>query len=700
MLSAPMLVIIFFEISIAVVTVLGSILVASNYFKKRDLEDLYVSVVLAGGAICDLSMIFSQVAYSLGLDIAGIGFKFFLFFLLNNAIFVWFHVSRIYNFRSKIVTGLLLIIGLISLYLVAISNTNVVFKEGVIYPIGVGVKFFFGSLIIGAIVVLESIVSTFGIKRLDPLQERRYLVSKFAGFLFLMFIVLFFSFMASGLIIVYVLMWVFAFFAMFFLTIFSMLPKDGKYSESPLRILRTRILYKLVLVMVLMIILSMEGMGLMSITIAKSALSQSIIEDYKKIAVDTLYIIERTKIDTSTELTTLKGIAKVLEGTKIGSRGAVFLLSPSKRVYINRADNWVSLGGDEAYNITSSMKQNKSGGEVSLFGEKVIAAYIPIPNLDWYIIVGQPVDYAYLKIKQMEGTFIIFILFWISITVLVGIYLARNIEGPIKDLKQGILHLAEGDLSYKVNSDKIDEVGELAQTFNQMSGDLKQSQDSLLRSERLSSLGYMAAGMAHEIKNALVPLRTLTDMLQVSGGDQSFIKKFNDLVPKEIERINRLSSDLLHYSRPMEPVFEYLDINEVIEESAKFLDIQARKKNVNVRRQYGVVSEVKADRQKLIETFTNIILNAIEAMTIGGQINISTYEKENNVIVELSDNGPGIPEENLKKIFVPFFTTKKEGTGIGLAIVSRVIQDHGGSIDIMSKHGKGTTFFLSFPKKP
>jgi signal transduction histidine kinase len=700
MLSAPMLIIIFFEISIAVVTVLGSILVASNYFKKRDLEDFYVSLVLAGGAMCDLSMLFSQIAYSLESNLAGVGFKFFLFFILFVTIFVWFHVSRIYRYQSKIVTVLILIVGAISLYLVAFSNTGVVFKEGVIYPIGSGNRFFLGALMIGGIVAIESIVSVFGIKRLDQQHSRRYLISRFAGFLFLIFIVLFFSFMSSGLIINYVLMWVFAFFAMFFLALFSMLPKDGKYSENPLSILRTRILYKLVLVMVLMIVISLEGMGIISITIAKKALSESIIEGYKKTAVDTLDIIQRTKIDTASETSTLKEIARILENTKIGSRGAVFLLSPSGRVYINRANSWVSLGGDDAYNITKVLKKNKSGGEVEIFGEKAIAAYIPIPNLGWYIIVGQPVNYAYSRIKEMEGTFIIFILFWISVTVMVGIYVARNIEGPIKELKNGILHLADGDLNYQVRSDKIDEVGELALTFNQMAGELKQSQDSLLRSERLSALGYMAAGMAHEIKNALVPLRTLTEMLQVSGGDQSFIKKFNELVPKEIERINRLSTDLLHYSRPIEPTFEYLDINEVLEESAKFLDIQARKKNVQMRRQLGKVSEVKADRQKLIEAFTNIILNAIEAMTIGGQIVLSTYEKEDSVVVEIADNGPGMPEENLKKIFVPFFTTKKEGTGMGLAIVSRIIQDHGGSIDIMSKHSKGTTFFLSFPKKP
>jgi signal transduction histidine kinase len=187
--------------------------------------------------------------------------------------------------------------------------------------------------------------------------------------------------------------------------------------------------------------------------------------------------------------------------------------------------------------------------------------------------------------------------------------------------------------------------------------------------------------------------------MAISGKDEAFIAKFNELVPREIERINRLSTDLLHYSRPIEPNFEHMDINKILEDTARFLEVQARKKNIKIILKLSKVPEIKADREKLVGAFTNLILNAVEAMS-KGEITLSTCEKDDKVVVEVADNGPGISEENMKKIFVPFFTTKKEGTGMGLAIVQRIIADHGGTIDLKSTHGAGTQFFLSFPQKP
>jgi signal transduction histidine kinase len=405
-----------------------------------------------------------------------------------------------------------------------------------------------------------------------------------------------------------------------------------------------------------------------------------------------------SRISGASEQNTLSAIARILESTKIGGRGAVFLVSPEKNIYINRENRWISLGSSQSFAQRQMLSGKVSGGEFDIFGEKVIAVYIPIKKIGWGIIVGQPINYAYARVKQMESTFIIFVLSWILLTIFIGVLLARNIEDPIKELKKGLLKISEGDLTYKINIGKIDELGELADNFNRMTEQLKESQESLIRSERLASLGYMAAGMAHEIKNALVPLKALTEMLSISGKDQVFIAKFNELVPKEIERINTLSTDLLHYSRPAEPVFEYLDLNDAIQETAKFLEVQATKKNIAIKLKLSDISQVKADKGKIIEVLTNLILNAIEAMR-GGEIVVSSYDKEDKVMIEISDNGPGIPEENINRVFVPFFTTRKEGTGMGLAITQRIIADHQGTIDLKSILGVGTTFFLSFPKK-
>lgn len=693
-----MLIIIFLEVSIAVVTVLGSMLVASQYSKNKNVTDLYVSLVLAFGALADLGMIFSQVAYSLQSPFAYLGFKLFMLSVLICSLLVWFHLSHIYNVRSRAVTVLLFAIAAVSVYMITKANVNIMLQEGVIVPIGSGADFFFAFLTIAAIVGIESILSAIGLRQITKEHRTHYRISRIAGVLFFIFLMGLISYMITRIMFLYFIMWLFAFFAMLYLFLFSMVTDDSPVLEHPMYYFRTRILFKLVIMIVLMIVLSLEGMGIISINIAKQALTESVIESYKRVAEDTIAMINKSKIDKSSEPRTLKAIAKILESTRIGDRGSVFLIAPSQTVYIDRSNNWISLGASQNENIARAFSGRTGGGEVNIFGEKVIAAFIPIKNLGWSIVVGQPISYAYSHITQMEGTFILFILIWIVLTVGVGIVFTRNIEDPVKELKKGMMKIAEGDLDYKINIDKIDEIGELANTLNSMTSELKQSQESLLRSERMASLGFMAAGMAHEIKNALVPLKTLTEMLTVSGGDQTFIAKFNELVPKEIDRINTLSTDLLHYSRPPEPVFEYLDVNEIVAEAAKFLEVQARKKNIKLIVTTSKVSQIKADKEKLMQAFTNIILNAIEAMS-GGQISVSTYEKDDYVTVEISDNGPGIPQENIKKVFVPFFTTKKEGTGMGLAITQRIMADHGGTIDIRSTHGVGTTFYLSFPRR-
>jgi len=697
MLSATMLLIIFLEISIALVTVLGGILVASQYLKTRHLTELYVAFVLAGGAATDLGMLASQIAYSLQNPYAYLGFKVFLVSILFTSLFVWFHLAHIYGFKSKFITILLFTLSVAASFSVASSKVGLALMEGVIIPSGSGMSFVSGVLIIASIVALESVFSVVGLHKLKGRTADRYRISKTAGALFLIFIICLIAFLITQNIPVYVCMWLFAFFAMVFLFLFSLIPEGSFLVGNPFNFFRTRILFKLVITLVVMIVISLEGMGIVSISITKRALSESVIESYKRVAEDTLVLLKKTRIDTSSEKRTLASIAKVLEMTRIGNRGSIFLVSPENNVYINRQRTWISLGVLQNKTI-KVLSSGKAVSELDIFGEKVVAAYIPISNIGWGIIVGQPISYAYSRIAAMQGTFIIFILVWIALTVVVGMVFARNIEGPIKEMKKGIIKIAEGDLDYKINIDKIDETGELANTFNTMTTELKQSQESLIRSERLSSLGYMAAGMAHEIKNALVPLRTLTDLLVISGKDEAFIAKFNELVPKEINRINRLSTDLLHYSRPVEPNFEFLDLNKVLEDTAKFLEVQARKKGIVIKLALSDISNVRADREKIIGVLTNLILNAVEAMS-GGEITLSSYERDGNVVLEIADNGPGIPEENMKKIFVPFFTTKKEGTGMGLAIVQRIIADHDGSIDFQSTPGKGTTFFLSFPKK-
>jgi signal transduction histidine kinase len=236
---------------------------------------------------------------------------------------------------------------------------------------------------------------------------------------------------------------------------------------------------------------------------------------------------------------------------------------------------------------------------------------------------------------------------------------------------------------------------------------LKQSQVTLRRADRLSSLGLLTAGLAHEIRNPLVAIRTFTQLLPERYEDAEFRNGFQGLALKEVDRICGLINDLLSFARPSKPNVAPENINDVVENIVRILEAQAKEKGI------GIVCELakglpKAwiDREQMKQVFMNLILNAIQAMEGEGSITISTREVNHRgtapvgqfVQIEVRDTGVGISEENLDHIFDPFFTSgKEEGSGLGLAVTHQIVQEHGGFLTVESKIGQGTGFFVHVP---
>jgi signal transduction histidine kinase len=235
---------------------------------------------------------------------------------------------------------------------------------------------------------------------------------------------------------------------------------------------------------------------------------------------------------------------------------------------------------------------------------------------------------------------------------------------------------------------------------------LKQSQDTLRRADRLSSLGLLTAGLAHEIRNPLVAIRTFTQLLPERYDDAEFREGFQGLALKEVDRICGLINDLLSFARPSKPNVAPENVNDVVENIARILETQAKEKGVVILREFGEnLPKIWIDREQMKQVFMNLILNAIQAMREGGSINISSRSISRNgaepagdfVQVEIRDTGVGIPEENLQHIFDPFFTSKDEGSGLGLAVSHQIVQEHGGFVTVESQVGKGTAFFVHVP---
>jgi signal transduction histidine kinase len=219
-------------------------------------------------------------------------------------------------------------------------------------------------------------------------------------------------------------------------------------------------------------------------------------------------------------------------------------------------------------------------------------------------------------------------------------------------------------------------------------------------------LGLLTAGLAHEIRNPLVAIRTFTQLLPERYNDAEFREGFQGLALKEVDRICGLINDLLSFARPSKPNVSPEAINDVVENITRILETQAKEKNVAIFREFSDnLPKVWIDREQMKQVFMNLILNAIQAMQEGGSLSIATRSVARTgadpvgefVQVEIRDTGVGIPEDNLQHIFDPFFTSKDEGSGLGLAVSHQIVQEHGGFVTVESTVGKGTAFFVHVP---
>jgi len=242
--------------------------------------------------------------------------------------------------------------------------------------------------------------------------------------------------------------------------------------------------------------------------------------------------------------------------------------------------------------------------------------------------------------------------------------------------------------------DRIDEEREIIRR-------LRESREQLIHAEKLTSLGQLAASIAHEINNPLAGVLTYTKLLEKKLAGDTFRKEealdYLSKMESEVSRCSRIIRNLLDFSRQTEPRFRLVDINQVLEQVLAMVGHQAQMQKVEVVKEFSSsVPEVMADFDQLQQVFTNLTLNAIQAMSGGGKLTLRTSVANGQVRVDIHDTGCGISKENLSKLFTPFFTTKEKGKGVGLglAVVRRIIERHKGEIKVQSEVGKGTTFSL------
>jgi signal transduction histidine kinase len=225
-----------------------------------------------------------------------------------------------------------------------------------------------------------------------------------------------------------------------------------------------------------------------------------------------------------------------------------------------------------------------------------------------------------------------------------------------------------------------------------------QLKERLSQAEKLSAIGVMAAGISHEIRNPLGIIRSSAELLKKKVIQHDPTNTIPDIIVEESTRLNQIITEFINYAKPTHPTLAPCVIAEVIDKNLKFLASQIEEDGYIIKKNYqNAIPEIAADASMLYQSFLNILINAMQSMPDGGRIQIEASSKDDVVTVHFDDEGPGIPELNLEKIWDPFFTTKERGSGLGLGIVKNIIEAHNGSIQISNREVRGARVTVELP---
>jgi len=291
-----------------------------------------------------------------------------------------------------------------------------------------------------------------------------------------------------------------------------------------------------------------------------------------------------------------------------------------------------------------------------------------------------------------------------AVSMLVLFYL---IQRPMVELQEKMAKVSEGELDVAVSfSRRNDEIGDLGRNFNHMMQQLRESREEIerlhrtqmSRAEHMATLGELATGLAHEIRN---PLAGIAGVIEIVGRDLPSTSPARAVVKdvrQEIARINRTLTDLLETARPHPPQIRQSNLNTTVEHAVMLARQQVLSKPIRIELQKAPdLPEVDHDSDQIHQVLLNLLLNAVQAMDGEGTVRVEIGSQESHAVLLVSDTGRGIPPQHLANIFRPFYTTKGNGTGLGLSLARRIVEEHHGRIEVSSVEGSGSKFTVLLP---
>ncbi|MEP6944821.1 MAG: ATP-binding protein [Acidobacteriota bacterium] len=374
------------------------------------------------------------------------------------------------------------------------------------------------------------------------------------------------------------------------------------------------------------------------------------------------------------DLSDLTNLPPLMEGSRIGADISHF---PNKRLSNDK------MSDDEAHAIPIETSLGRYYVMVLLKNDRSAAARR----------AAQPLIYTLAIL--LVSSFITILLVW-------------RFSRPIADLSYAARQVADGNLKVRVPASSNDELGRLAANFNDMTSELEKKRDleaQLQQAEKSAVVGRLGSAIAHEIRNPLNYINLTLDHLRSKYAPpeperRETFEKLTSQLKAEVARINQQITDFLNYSRPATANLVPVKLRSIVEDSLRIVEAQAAENDVKIAVvEHENVAEIMGDREFLRSVFNNLFINAVQSMgSSGGHLNVKLSPAGQMVKIEIADTGSGIPEENIAKIFEPYFSTKETGTGLGLAIAHKIVEIHNGTIEVDSRQDEGTTFTILLPK--
>ena len=375
-----------------------------------------------------------------------------------------------------------------------------------------------------------------------------------------------------------------------------------------------------------------------------------------------------------------------------------------------------SEGKVEAPDWAENLLQGSSASmgttlEVVEKGVPMLVAFAPLVDGELLATIRIPTSVVYMTARELLSNLMIGALMLFALAALASLIFARRLTQPLEHLSTAAEKVGRGEFDVTVTSGSGDEIGALSNSFNQMTTELRERETklehanaALLQSEKLAAFGQLGAGIAHEVKNPLAGILGYAQLTLRKLDEDSPFRKNLDVIEKETRRCTEIIGNLLKFARQEATETKITDMNEVVDAALTIVDHQLSINNVKITRELDLkLPEIHASANQLQQVIMNFAINAQQAMgEDGGNLIVRTHTNNDGaVVVEVEDDGPGIPKDIRANIFDPFFTTKPagQGTGLGLSVTYGIVRDHGGDIRIEDPPGGGTRFVVTLPVK-